>query len=337
MTKMQKETEEQLLLKVIEGRADDRETELFNQWVKSSAKNGELFAQLKEVYHLSSFGHHSAQANWERVVDKVRSGYTVPDFIELPLPARAGNRLLSSPLLRVAATIAVLIGISVFLWVVVFNPEQLIVSGNDLNKNEPYRMEDGSLVFLNGDSEISISNRFGSKEREVLLTGEAYFDVKRDAAKPFVVKANSTITKVLGTSFNVYSDQSGHVKVSVTSGLVEFTEQEADDILQISEGEQGTFDPVEKTVEKFMITDPNFQAWRTGVFIFRDTPIDQALEMLGEHYSRIFLLEGIGDRIGSITTTFDNQPLAAVQEELSLLLNAKTESKNDTIIFKTAN
>ena len=331
---MQKEIEELLLLKVIENRADESEVKLFNLWIESSSENAELFAQLKRVYQLSSFENHSAQTSWEKVVHKVRKGYTAPDFIELPDNSRVNHQIWFSPLLRVAAAIVLLVGISFLLRVIVFSPEQFTVSGNDLSKNEPYLMTDGSMVFLNGDSEIKIPKEFGEKIREVWLTGEGFFEITKTDGVPFVVKTNNTTTRVLGTSFNVYSDWSGQVKVSVTSGLVEFAKSEGVEIFQLEAGEQATYEPARGRVEKSKISNPNFQAWRTGVLVFMETPLDDALQMLGKHYSRNFLLKGVNERIGSITTTFDNQPLDAVLKELTLLLNAKTEIRNDTIIFK---
>lgn len=336
MKKMQKEIEERLLLKVVEGRADESETNLFNQWMESSGENAELFARLKKTYQLSSFENHSAQANWDKVVHKVGTGYTVPDFIELPDTNRVSRRIRFSPLLRVAAAITLLIGISFLLHFTVFNSGQRTVSGKNLSNNEPYRMPDGSLVFLHGDSEIAFAKKFGSKSREVSLTGEAFFEIVKAEGKPFVVKVNNTTTRVLGTSFNVFSDQSGQVKVSVMSGLVEFFESGTMEVVQLVAGEQGRYNPEAKRVEKSAISDPNFQAWKTGVLIFRDTPLEEALLTIGKHYSRIFLLKGVSAKIGSITTTFDNQPFNAVLEELNLLLNTSNVIKNDTIIFNPA-
>lgn len=333
---MQKEIKEQLLLKVIEGRADESERNLFKQWVESSAENAERFDELKKAYQLSSFANHSTQANWEKVVRKVSAGYTVPDFIELHDNSGVVRQIWLSPLLRVAAAIVLLIGISFLLRVTVFNPEQLTITGKDLMRNEPHTLSDGSLVFLNHDSEIIIFRGFGKKERKVSLVGEAYFEIAKAEGIPFVVQTNSTTTRVLGTSFNVYSDRLGEVRVSVTSGTVEFSDGKADEILQLAAGEQGMYDPAKGSLEKSMISDPNFQAWRTGVLVFRETPLDEALNLLGKHYSQTFQLYGVGEKIGSITTTFDNQPLEAVLEEITLLLNAKTESRNDTIIFKPA-
>lgn len=66
-------------------------------------------------------------------------------------------------------------------------------------------LPDGSVVWLNAGSKLVYDKHFGSKLREVTLTGEAYFDVKKNPAKPFIIHAGKIDIKVLGTLFNVKS------------------------------------------------------------------------------------------------------------------------------------
>lgn len=66
-------------------------------------------------------------------------------------------------------------------------------------------LPDGTLVYLNADSKIELGDHFNEKERNVKLTGEAYFDVKHDASKPFFVRTKDFKISVLGTAFNVKS------------------------------------------------------------------------------------------------------------------------------------
>ncbi|QIL42089.1 hypothetical protein G7074_24160 [Pedobacter sp. HDW13] len=66
-------------------------------------------------------------------------------------------------------------------------------------------LPDGTLVYLNGDSKIELGDNFDQKDRNVKLTGEAYFDVKHNAAKPFFVHTKDFKITVLGTAFNVKS------------------------------------------------------------------------------------------------------------------------------------
>lgn len=83
-------------------------------------------------------------------------------------------------------------------------------------------LPDGSTVLLNKDSELSYADTFGSESRQVILKGEAYFNVARDPSRPFIVRTRNVTTTVLGTAFNVkaYEDES-EVKVTVTRGKVQ--------------------------------------------------------------------------------------------------------------------
>ncbi len=237
-------------------------------------------------------------------------------------------------LIRVAAMLIFLLGVSFLLKIIVFDPEQLIISGNDLNPNEPYHLADGSLVYLNGNSEISFSKKFSVKDRKVSLKGEAFFEVQRNEEIPFSITTYKTITQVIGTSFNVYSDQSKQVRVFVVSGVVEFFTGKRKDLVRLEAGEQGIYNPGLTGVEKENINDRNFLAWKTGILYFDETPIPEAFRLLQEQYSRVLVFEEKQDDLPTLTTTIDNQSLEAVLEELNLLLNIQHETRNDTIFFK---
>lgn len=84
-------------------------------------------------------------------------------------------------------------------------------------------LPDGSTVLLNEDSELSLAHTFGGGgSRQVILKGEAYFNVAHDPSIPFIVRTRNVTTTVLGTAFNVkaYEDES-EVKVTVTRGKVQ--------------------------------------------------------------------------------------------------------------------
>lgn len=86
------------------------------------------------------------------------------------------------------------------------------------------QLPDGTQVWLNADSKITYNEKFQGALREVYLTGEAFFDVVRNEAKPFVIHTHSIDVKVLGTSFNVrsYEDEK-NTETSLIHGSVEVT------------------------------------------------------------------------------------------------------------------
>lgn len=85
-------------------------------------------------------------------------------------------------------------------------------------------MEDGTRVTLNADSKLAYSEDFATKNREVYLTGEAFFDVHADPQKPFIIHTSKMDIKVLGTAFNVksYPDEASS-EATLIKGAIEVT------------------------------------------------------------------------------------------------------------------
>jgi ferric-dicitrate binding protein FerR (iron transport regulator) len=283
---------------------------------------------------LTSIDEYSLQKNWESVVRKVKTEKEVPAYIELPGMKTSSINLRMNTLIRMAAMLIILLGISFLLKIIVFDSKQLIISGKNLNPNTPYQLADGSLVYLNGNSEISFSKNFGIKYRKISLKGEAFFEVQRNENIPFNITTYKTTTTVLGTSFNVYSDQSEQVRVSVISGVVEFHSSKLKTKVKLEAGEQGIYNPSLTDIEKKIINDENALAWKTGIMYFEETPIPEVFRLLQKQYSRVLVFEEKQDDLPTLTNTFDNQSLEAVLDELNILLNTYNEIRNDTIFFK---
>jgi transmembrane sensor len=97
---------------------------------------------------------------------------------------------------------------------------------NSTGKPLKVLLEDGSIVTLASGSSIHYPDHFLPGKREVFLEGEAFFEVSKNAKRPFFVYNNNIVTHVLGTSFTVKSNQhTGQVEVSVRSGRVEVYEK----------------------------------------------------------------------------------------------------------------
>ena len=335
MKKAKEHIDETILLKIIENRADENEQLIFNSWIKSSDMHAAEYEQLKKVYHLAFIDTSIKQKNWQSVVEKVKNDKAVPDYIELPAEQVLTIKLQMRTYLRYAAMLLVILGVSFLIKTIVFDSQQLTISGKDMKPHEAYVLADGSKVYLNGNSEISFSKKFGIKERKISLKGEAFFEVQRNKKIPFSIITNKTTTEVLGTSFNVYSDLSGKVKVSVVTGVVGFYSDKKENGLKLKAGEQGLFNPELQKIVKDKNVDMNLLAWKTGILYFNETPLTDAFGLLQKQYSHVFVFEPKQESIPTITTTIDNQTLEAVLEELNLLLNTKNVTRNDTIFFES--
>jgi len=145
-------------------------------------------------------------------------------------------------------------------------------------------LADGTQVWLNAGSELKYPKEFNGKTREIYLSGEAYFDVKHDAAKPFLIHTGKVLTTVLGTAFNIKEDQNKHtLEVTVTRGKVSV----ADDgkVLSIlTSNQQVSLDmisrkPIEKTIDAQTVI-----AWRDENILFDDITLADAAIQLEQHF-----------------------------------------------------
>jgi transmembrane sensor len=124
-----------------------------------------------------------------------------------------------------AAAAALIIFFSVYLMQSTNNSEPDAIAQTTLktatHQKQQLTLADGSRVWVNAGSALTYPEKFEGETREVYLSGEAYFDIKHDAIKPFIIHTGKVITIVLGTAFNIREDKNSHtVVVTVTRGKV---------------------------------------------------------------------------------------------------------------------
>lgn len=148
-------------------------------------------------------------------------------------------------------------------------------------------LSDGTKVYLNSMTSLKYPVQFGPGKREVELVGEAYFEVVKNAAKPFVVNTNEMKVEVLGTSFNVnaYEDSKntvttlveGRVKLSHSLNLAE------EQIL--NPNEQGVMDNLSGKIVLSNVDVSNYISWKDGQLVFYDMPLEEIMTQLTRWYS----------------------------------------------------
>ncbi len=141
-------------------------------------------------------------------------------------------------------------------------------------------LPDGSRVWLHPGSTIYFPSRFEGLVRQVKLEGEAYFQVKRDEQRPFVVDAGGLRTKVLGTEFNVNTNGRNGATVVLVSGSVRVDADGGGTTLV-----PGTQAVAQKDGLVVMAADTEkYTNWRDGYFYFDNQPLDEILVEIGRNY-----------------------------------------------------
>ena len=141
------------------------------------------------------------------------------------------------------------------------------------------RLQDGTLVYMNSETELKYPVRFVGKERRVYLSGEAYFEVQRDTTKPFIVVMNGNEVRVLGTEFNVrsYEDEKCQFTTLVAGKVLLTTHDHR--CIELLPNEQGIVDP-QGDIRKEQVDVALYTAWKDGNFVFRKQSLEHIMEIV---------------------------------------------------------
>lgn len=184
-------------------------------------------------------------------------------------------------------------------------------------------LPDETRVWLNHGSKLKYPGRFDEISRSVYLEGEAYFIIKEDKQRPFLVNTPEIIINATGTSFNVMAyDNEKEIGVSLDEGSVELYKtaqgnQMNQKVCVLKPGEHATYDRIEKNMHIITGRNDIFTAWTNGKMIFRETPLPVIAKRLERWYNVEINLndEGLNDL--TFTATFYDETLQQVLELLS--------------------
>ena len=323
-------TIEGMIARFLNGDFTEREKEDLEIWMNEDPENRKTVEELRKIWdhseNIKSFQSDDADEDWLKIKKRINFGsrrHIAPAFLKENVIR----------FLRVAAVLIILMGIGFLAKQFIFRtPDMITVSTGDF-KNE-IMLPDGSSVFLNKYSELKYPEKFQRNHRQVDLKGEGYFDVTPDPDKLFRIKIRAhAIIEVLGTSFNLKSDSTdGSVDIHVISGKVAFFTPETEyNKTVLIKGEQAVLRKGAIYVTKS--NDKNFLSWKTGVLNFNDEKIENVLRELSKFYKKEFKLRNTGKRDIRLTSSFDNQEMENVLEEIKLVLNLDYSLNADTITF----
>ena len=199
-------------------------------------------------------------------------------------------------------------------------------------------LPDGSSVLLNRHSSLSYPKRFKSDNREVQLTGEAYFEVSKDQKHPFIVQTEHINVQVLGTHFNVDAYRNNpEVKTTLLTGSVAVSNKSNSVRMILKPNEIAIYNKVEEKLTRKVLENVEDEiSWRQGEFIFDDLPLQEIARELSNSFGATIHIADTALQNYRITARFRNgEDLTTI---LSVLHNAGyfDYSQNNKQIIITA-
>ena len=152
-------------------------------------------------------------------------------------------------------------------------------------------LSDGTKLWLNAASSLRYPVAFNDKERNVELNGEAYFEVAKDATRPFHVLVNGMNIEVLGTHFNVMAyDNEKSIKTTLLEGSVKIQDGESSAMLR--PGQQARLEPGNRMEVLSNVNTDDVIAWKNGFFQFDRAGLDVLMRQIERWYDVDVVFEG---------------------------------------------
>jgi len=246
-------------------------------------------------------------------------------------------RSINTRLLQVAAAAVIIIAIisSIFFVYISSNKEHsniAIQQSTDKTKvdanaaislhqkeNRVIFLPDGSTVFLSPGSRLNYPTSFdGMKKREVYLQGQAFFDIKHNATRPFVVHTGTVQTTVLGTAFNIKAERNEkEITVTVTRGKVRVNDSHKT-LGIITPQQQITYNTEKETSTLRKVSNNSFWDWKNSDLFIDNLTLTEAAKLLEEQYRIRIIIKDSSIREQRFTATFTkNETLEEAVKSIS--------------------
>jgi len=307
-----------LLVKYLLGEADTEESKEVENWVKSHPNNQKQLDDFKTILTKSQLE-----------ID--------PEIDEHDALTRLNARLESETkvkqlgyrsILRWVAVVAMFFGVSWFFYSnLVANKINVDTNENTLTQVLP----DGSTSILNKQSSLSFVGGFFNKTRKVKLTGEAFFKVKSNKSKPFIIDVDGIQVTVVGTAFNIKS-HNGEITVVVESGIVKVNNQQ--NSIQLTAGERVTVKQNQASLAKEKNNGKLYNYYYSNELVCDATPLNELVLVLNEKFKANIVIANPAIKSLPISTTFKDESLKEILDIVGETLKIKVEYDHEIIKLK---
>ncbi len=330
-----------LIGRFLTGEATSAEREALKDWASASKINRRklmesetLLHKTDQFYQLKKFNTHMA---WEKTRQRVNLRTTSHKHFNTKKIGFIQTAYKYAAILIVTALLSAL---AYYISNRTFAPDYLQeVTTNGLEMVKEFQLPDGSLVTLNHNSTLRFPKIFDTDRREVILTGEAFFDVQSDPGRPFIIQAGHAEVNVLGTEFNIAAYPGEEmVEVVVKSGTVSVAcpDQEAHEALSeviLQATERAVLLDSEKRLEKLPNTNPNYLAWKTRQLIFENSPLSDVIDQLSKAYHTTIITNDEQLNNLLLTARFDDKSIEFILDVIKLTFNIQVTEKEGAYIF----
>ncbi|WP_291859002.1 FecR family protein [Marinilabilia sp.] len=293
------------------------------QWRNQTAENNQFFEDFRKVWesdYQTMLSGDLLEHDWDKISSRIN------------FPGRNRSIGFLNAFSRMAAALLLMLAVSggvyVYWNVPGFGRWNAFQTGEHVDS---LRLPDNSIVYLNNFSSLKYLKNFEDGKRTVSLNGEGFFEVTHDAGNPFLVKSPEGVdVKVLGTAFHLQTGAGiDNIELNVTDGVVAIKYRRFKE--NVTAGNSVVVNNREFRV--LPTPDDNFLSWKTGELKFSQCPLDEIAKTLKNHFKEINDVKINTQSDVLVTTSFQNQDVKEVLEELELHFDKKFSLNEGVLII----
>lgn len=275
--------EKLVLIEYLEGTLDETSCREVERWMSLSEENQKIMEDLYTLLFISSRVKAMNEVDTEQAFREFTLRKASLPSIQRRKPVNIWRRVAAVAavfvLLLVSGTFATLFYLDTY-------SEPLVVSTR-LGEKAQVTLPDGSSVWLNACSQLEYKKAFLSPKRRTTLRGEAYFEVAPNRLFPFTVSSENTEIKVLGTKFNVRSNEDEkYLSTTLIEGSILFSDNTNSLSVKLKPGEKLLFDKTANTATlQQVVSSEDVLGWMEGKLIFYNSSLEEIAQSLERYYN----------------------------------------------------
>ena len=316
-----------LIGKYLAGEASAREVAEVQTWAAASETNRKYLAQLRIIFDRAANIQNNLQFDEDQAWTKLKAKLELKKGNVVPMnPSRITRTLFY----RIAASVIILVAVGIYFYrstAPVHTVEVVAV-----NKGIGDVLPDGSDVFLNKQTKLTYQYDKKKKRRVVRLDGEAYFHVKHDEKREFLIDAAGVFVRDIGTTFTVKAYQeSNTIEVVVKEGEVEFFAEEGHGI-RLTASSKGVYN---RTTKLFRTEQPesNALSFKTKHFTFSNQSLGGIVRDINSVYDKKLVISN--NLVNCyLTVTFDNEDIDEIADVIAETLGLTVKRSGNEIILE---
>src|ERR1035437_8812437 len=291
-----------LIIKFFEGEISDSEMILLKSLLNRNPENRRIFNEenelWQEVSEQAKLKHYTTNTGWMNISSRLGLGKT--NGRAITILSKNNFRILIA-----AATIACLIAIGAlgFRMAEKTTFQKTETASTTVTTNEGEKahifLADSTEITLNSGSTLQYNGQYNIKDRKVKFKGEAFFNVRTNHEKPFVVQLDQMRVSATGTRFNIFSfDKEDRVETTLEEGVITVSIQGSEPI-KVKSGQQVVYFVKSKNVLVRDVVTDTYTSWKENKLRFNDTPFEDVMQMLktvSPITYKIYYLTSINDK-----------------------------------------